>query len=180
MGEEELELASKMVKPVYASAYFNVSLDGIRYTLVFDYIDPAGYYRRVLGDEELRERELETVADNMQGFLDEEEILVNGERVRAEVVLADIGFRGEPGRVYILFIIDIACRLRRGANIYENRYEPEEFEYDYSAYWIFPRGSKIHEALLGGSTKVVGNVVVVHGSKGDISPGYERIRFDLR
>jgi len=180
MGEEELELASRMVKPIYASAYFYVSPDGIRYTLVFDYLDPGGYYRKVLGDEELRERELETIVGNMQGFLDKEEILVNGERVRAEVVLADIGFRGEPGRVYILFIIDIACRLKRGVNVYENSYEPEEFEYDYSAYWVFPHGVKIYEALLGGSTRVVGRVIVVSGFKGDLSPGYERIRFDLR
>ncbi|MEM4971138.1 MAG: hypothetical protein QXE01_07805 [Sulfolobales archaeon] len=180
MGEEELEIASKMVTPIYASAFFNVSLDGIRYVLIFDYIDPAGYYKRILSDKDLLKREVELVTSNMQSFLDEEEILINGGKVGAEILLADIGLRGEPSRAYISFIIEIRCRLKRGINIYENRYEREEFEYDYSAYWIFPRGSKIYEALLGGSVDIIGNIVVVKGSKGDISPGYERIRFEIR
>jgi hypothetical protein len=70
--------------------------------------------------------------------------------------------------------------LERGLNIYENRYEREEFEYDYAAYWIFPRGTKIYEAILGGSIYVIGNSIVVRGSRGDISPGYERIKFKIR
>lgn len=180
MGEEELEIASKMVSPVYASAFFNVSLDGIKYVLIFDYIDPAGYYKRILGDENLLKRELELVTNNMQSFLDEEEILINGEKASAEVLLTDIGLRGEPSRAYILFIIEIRSRLKKGINIYENKYEREVFGYDYTAYWIFPRGAKIYEAMLGGSVDIIENIVVVKGSKGDISPGYERIKFEIK
>jgi hypothetical protein len=180
MGEEELEIASKMVRPIYASAIFNVSLEGIRYSLTFDYVDPVGYYKKILENTDLFKKEIELVTSNMQGFLNEEDIVINGKKVSAEIILTDLGLRGEPNRAYILFIIEIKCRLERGLNIYENRYEREEFEYDYAAYWIFPRGTKIYEAILGGSIYVIGNSIVVRGSRGDISPGYERIKFKIR
>ncbi len=179
MGREELEIASGMVKPIYASAIFSVSRSGIAYTLIFDYIDPAGYYREILGDEGLKTEEIERLGSNMQRYLDEEEIIINGSPARAEVVYIDIGFRGGHDKPFILFLILIDAEIRRGVNVYENRYEPEVFEYDYSAYWIFPRSSRIMEVVMSGEIAIKNNIVIIRGSRGDIASGYEKIRFEV-
>lgn len=180
MGEEELEIASRMVKPIYASAIFNVSREGITYTLFFDYIDPAKYYDKILSEDRLKRIEIERLASNMQSFLDEEDTKINNTPARAEVVSVDIGFRGDRSRPFVTFIIFIDSEIRRGVNIYENRYEPDVFEYDYTAYWIFPRSSKIIEVVMGGEISIMGNVIVIRGSRGDAAPGYERIKFRVQ
>lgn len=180
MGEEELDIASRMVKPVYASAVFNVSKDGIFYVLIFDYIDPAGYYKRILSNDDLRRREVERLASNMQSFLDEEETTINGSPARPEVISIDIGFRGDQNRPFISFLITIDAEIRRGINVYENRYEPDIFEYDYTAYWIFPRSSRIIEVVMSGNVTVASNIIVIRGNSGDIASGYEKIKFEIR
>ncbi len=178
MDKEELEVASKMVKPIYASAVFKVSRSSIIYMLVFDYIDPAGYYKRVVSSEDLEREELEKLANNMQRFLDEEDTMINGSPTRPEVMHVDIGFRGDQGRPFVSFIIYIDAEIRRGVNVYENRYEPDVFEYDYTAYWVFPKYSKILEVIMGGNIAIANNIIVIRGSKGDIASGYEKIRFE--
>jgi len=179
MGEEELEIASRMVKPIHASSFFNVTSKGIYYSMIFDYMDPLGYYRRIYGDRYLLGEELERLRSNMQGFLDDEEIIINGTERKARVSHVSIGFRGDPGRPYIVFIVTIDAKIRRGLNTYENHYEQDVFEYDYIAYWIFPRGSRILEAFMGGSIAIEDNIMIIRGSRGDIAPGSEYIRFEL-
>ncbi|HWQ17385.1 MAG TPA: hypothetical protein VNL13_06105 [Sulfolobales archaeon] len=180
MGKEELEIASKMVKPIYAAAMFNVSRSGITYTLTFDYIDPMGYYREILGNEDLKREEIERLASNMQEYLDEEETTINGLPVRPEVIFTDIGFRGDLNRPFIVFLILIDAEVRRGVNVYENRYEPDIFEYDYSAYWVFPRSSRIIEVIIGGEVTIIDSIIIIRGSRGDTAPGYERIKFEIK
>lgn len=177
MGEEELRIASSAVKPYYASAYFRVSWGSIAYSMTFDYEDPLGYYDFVVQREDLLESELERLRANMQSFLDSEDVRVNGEPVRPEVVLVDIGFRGHPARPYIVFFIEMSVGLVRGMNTYENSYEPDVFEYDYSAYWFFPKSFRVVEADIDGLQSLGRSFIVVKGSRGDRAGGFERIRF---
>lgn len=179
MDKEELEIASRMVKPIHASAFFNITSKGIYYSMIFDYIDPLGYYRKIYDNRDLLAEEHERLRSNMQSFLDEEEIIINSIRRRARVSHVSIGFRGDPKRPYIIFIITIDARMRRGLNTYENHYEQDVFEYDYIAYWIFPRGSRILEVSMGGSIAIEDNILIIRGSRGDIAPGSEYIKFEL-
>ena len=178
-----LEEASKEVTPVYAHGLFFVGFGYIAYYLVFDYHDPLGYYEAVIRDPRLFEAEVGKLWANMQSFLDEEEVVVNGERVRPRVVMIDIGFRGSRRRPFIVFAIRFRAPVRPGRNVYENRYEPEVAEYDYAAYWIFPPGTKVLEVDMGGGGEewdVVGkNIVAIYGRKGRRTGGYERIVFDM-
>jgi len=178
-----LEEASREVTPVYAQGMFFVGLGYISYYLVFDYHDPLGYYDAVVRNPRLLEEEVNKLWANMQSFLDEEEVVVNGERVRPRVVMIDIGFRGTRKRPYIVFAIRFRAPVRPGRNVYENRYEPEVAEYDYVAYWIFPPGTKVVEVDMGGGGEewdVVGkNIVAIYGRKGRRTGGYEKIVFDM-
>lgn len=179
MDKEELEIASRMVKPIYASAFFNITSEGIHYIMIFDYMDPLEYYRKIHENRDLLVEELEKLRSNMQSFLDDEEIIINNIRRRARVSHVSIGFRGDPKRPYIIFIVNIDAKMRKGLNTYENHYERDVFEYDYIAYWIFPRGSRILEVSMGGDIAIEDNMLIIRGSRGDIAPGSEYIKFEL-
>lgn len=175
--------ASKQVRPLFAQGLFFVSLGYVAYYLVFYYYDPLGYYDAVLRDKRLFENEIARLHANMQGFLDEELVTVNGVRVRPRVVMIDVGFVESRKRPYILFTIRFRAPVRVGINVYENKYEPEVAEYDYAAYWVFPPGSRVLEVDMGSGDEewdVVGNnIVVIYGHQGKRTGGYERIAFEI-
>lgn len=181
--EDWLREASEAVAPVHGQGFFYVGLGYIAYYLVFDYVDPMGYYEAVLGDERLFEEEVNRLFYGMQELVDQEEVVVNGERVRPKVVIVDIGFRGRRDRVFIVFALRFRAPLRPGRNVYENRYEPEAIEYNYEAYWVFPPGSRILEVDMGPGSEdwdvVGGNVLAIYGRRGGRTGGYERIVFTL-
>jgi len=178
-----LEEASKEVTPVYGQGLFFVGLGYIAYYLIFDYYDPLGYYDTILRNEQLFNEEISKLWANMQSFLDEEEVIVNGVRVRPRIVMIDLGFRGSKKRPFIVFTIRFRAPIRIGKNVYENRYSSEVAEYDYVAYWIFPPGTKVLEVDMGKGDEewdVVGkNIVAIYGKKGKRTGGYEKIVFEI-
>jgi len=175
-----LEEASREVRPVYAQGLFFVGIGAISYYLVFDYHDPLGYYEAITSDRRLLEEEAAKLSYNMQRFLDEERVVVNGVRVRPRVSMVDIGFRSSRRRPYIVFAIRFRAPVRPGSNTYENWYEPEVPEYNYVAYWIFPPGARVREVVVGEEFDVVGgNVVAIYGRRGVKTSGYEKIVFEM-
>ncbi|BEP17761.1 hypothetical protein PYJP_11130 [Pyrofollis japonicus] len=183
MREEFLREASEAVTPVHGQGFFYVGYGYIAYYIVFDYVDPLGYYDAVLRDEKLFEEETAKLAYNMQELVDREEVMVNGERVRPRVVLVDIGFRGKKSQVFVVFGLRFRAPIRSGRNVYENRYEAEPIEYNYEAYWVFPPGSRIIEVDMGPGSEdwdiVDNNVVAIYGRRGGRTGGYEKIVFEL-
>ncbi len=183
VSREWLEEASEAVEPVHGQGFFYVGYRYISYYLVFDYVDPLGYYDVVLGDEKLFEEETAKLAYNMQELVDQEKVIVNGEKVRPRVVMVDIGRRGRRGRVFIVFALRFQAPLRPGVNVYENYYDVEDIDYDYEAYWVFPPGSRILEVDMGSGTEdwdvVGGNVLAIYGRRGGRTGGYEKIVFRL-
>lgn len=83
--------------------------------IIFDYLDKGQYYYKLLkrGGEGLS-REIATVWENMQRFMDEEIVRVNGERVRPVLHEVYIALRGSPTRPYITFIGSFPAPLRPG------------------------------------------------------------------
>ncbi len=149
--------------------------------LVFDYYDPGHYYMDLLNKPERFNEELERLTNNMQHYLDEEEIYINGRPSKPRVESTDLVFRGTPVRPSVVFTITFRGRLRRGRNVYEEYYEAETLEYDYEAYWLFPPGSKVLEVKVDTRYEVLkpGNRLVIWGRKGERVSGYEMIVFNL-
>ncbi len=179
--EEFLREASEQVRPVHAEGTFMVGYGVIMYYLLFEYYDPLGYYDAVVRDRRLLEEEVAKLHYNMQSFIDEEEVIVNGERVRPKVVLVDIAFRGRKTSPVVVFGIRIAAPVRVGRNVYENRYEPEVAEYDYVVYWMFPPSTRIVEVYMGGEEWEVTEtgVLAIYGRRGRRVSGYEKIVFEI-
>jgi hypothetical protein len=158
-----------------------VCLEGrIWYTIIFDYEDPEKEYYELLlrGGEDLR-RELKVLKENMQKFLNEEKMLINGEEVKATVRDVWIEVRGDPQRPSLVFLITIPFRLPgNGRMLYEDYYEEERAEYDYVVHWIFPSCIRILDYSMPGKIKISPGRLDVFVKKGTKIPGYESILFD--
>ncbi len=175
-----LERADEKVSPIHAQGFFYVGRD-ISYYIVFDYIDPEGYYKRVVSDRNLYHREIARLYSGMKDALREEEVLINGIRVEPVIRLIDIGFRGLPNRVFIVYGISLDVELKSGVNKYINKYAVETIEYNYEVYWIFPPNSKIINVDMGSYKWEIlkTNILAIYGKRGDKTPGYEEITFEL-
>ena len=148
--------------------------------IIFEYIDEEGIYEEILSDEDLRQEELKKIRRNMQAFLDEEIVKINGVEVRPMVFHVDIGLAGSINRPFIKYLIRFAGDFKEDLNIYENIYEPEEAEYNYSVIWVFPEGARIVDVDVG-VTYFVGpsNILRFYVRKGFKTSGVERISFVL-
>ena len=169
------------LEPISAVGFFAVSrrLEVVQIVL-FDYIDATGEYAKLMEDEEEAQRELRMLAANMQRFLDKEEVVINGQRVRPRVVGVDVGFKGSPEEVYIVFFIKFKGRPVQGDNYYENIYEDEVAEYPIAAYWVFPPRSRVKSVEMSGEVVILRpNILAVRIEEGERIHGYERIVFTL-
>ena len=168
--------------PIHAEGIFTMGIDGgVWEDLIFEYLDRDHYYRGLMRSRETLLNELRTVMSNMQGFLDEETIKINGETVRARVVDVSLGFRGSFDRPYLEFYIYFKGNLKRGVNKYEDYYEEEVAEYDYEIVWLFPPGFKILDYEFAGEGSIMGdgNILRLMVKKGLRVGNYESITFEV-
>ena len=182
MGLAGKRMSIDEVEPVHAYGLFTVSRRlEVSQIVVFEYIDVNRYYAALSENVERLDAELASLASNMQAYLDDEEVVINGDRVRPRVVGVSLGFRGEPEEPYLIFFIRFKGKPRRGVNYYENLYEAEISEYPYEVYWMFPPNSRVEEVECSGSSEVIGdNLVVIRVEEGEKITGYEKIVFRLR
>ncbi|MCC6020859.1 MAG: hypothetical protein LM577_05775 [Thermoproteaceae archaeon] len=170
------------VVPVYAQGFYVVNPGVVNMIIIFDYSDRARYYYRLLreGGERLS-REISTVWENMQRFMDGEVVRVNGQRVRPLIHDVYVGLRGSPTRPYIVFTGSFPAPLKDGENVYENVYEEEAAEYDYEAVWIFPQNAQIVDWHFSGAVETPEPYILrVSVKRGANVGGREYIKFVLK
>ncbi|MFW9834597.1 MAG: hypothetical protein ACFFEK_11415 [Candidatus Thorarchaeota archaeon] len=174
------EALSDLVEPVHADSFFSVSRTGeIHERLCYEYIDPEGYYNRVIRDESLLKKEVEKLAGNMQYFLDLERVEINGERVKSKVDYCDIFLKGPTEVVSVVYLIDFAGRFHEGKNKIETWLEEEEAPYDFEIIWRFPIGTNIKEIETTLDFEIYGDLVTLWALEGDEVGGYERMEFEI-
>lgn len=172
---------SKEVIPTSASCYFSVSRNGeFNQFLIYDYYDPRGYYAKLLNKPRRCREELRILCDNMQSFLDQEEVKVNGLRVYPQVVTAYLSHRGFMDSPYITWVITFKGKLKKGLNVFENTTEREVAEYDFEIVWQFPKRSRIVNVKVSTGSQVIGrSTLYVWARRGETVGGYEKIEFTL-
>ncbi|NHJ12856.1 MAG: hypothetical protein EAX95_04230 [Candidatus Thorarchaeota archaeon] len=174
------EFMSEMVEPVHADSFFSVSKSGeIHERLCYEYIDPEGYYRHVIRDDDLLRLEVEKLAANMQYFLDKERVEINGERVRSTVDYADIFLKGSSDVVSVLYLIDFGSAFEQRRNKIETWLEEEVAPYDFEIIWRFPIGTKVTEISTLLEHEIYEDIVTLWAFEGDDVGGYERMLFEL-
>ncbi|MGB9659969.1 MAG: hypothetical protein ACPLY9_05580 [Nitrososphaerales archaeon] len=170
------------VEPVHAHGFFWVSGEGIvNQTIIFDYYDDKGYYYSLLHKPDEYEKEMTKLFYSMQSFLHQEKILVNNVKSKPKVLTVSLDHRGFESLPCITFFIVFKSKIKVGSNRYENFYEKGIVEYDYEAYWVFPKRAKILEVESSIEYEIVAkNILIMRGRKGDKYSGYERIIFDIK
>jgi hypothetical protein len=171
---------SELVEPVHADSFFSVSRTGeVHERLCFEYLDPEGYYRRVLRNENLQRKEIENLVDNMQYFLDLERVEINSARVRSRVDYCDIFLKGTTEVISVVYLIDFTGKFQVGVNKIETWLEEEEAPYDFEIIWRFPVGTHIKEIETIMDFEIYGDLVTLWALEGEEVGGYERMEFDL-
>lgn len=171
---------SDMVQPIHAESFFSVSRSGeIHERLCYEYVDPDHYYQKVLQDEQSFRREIETLSNNLQYYLDKERVEINSRGVRSHVHYTDIFLKGESDVVAVVYLIDFSGQFAPKANRIETWLEEETAPYDFEIIWRFPLGTHdiAIESLL--DHEIYDSVVVLWALEGDNVGGYERMDFNL-
>lgn len=153
--------------PIYASGYFRVDyIDGLTSVIEYVYHDVDCYYYGIISNPEAMEREREILVGNFQTFLDEEDVYVNGHKVRGKCVHVEVTAPScSPAFVY--FYNRIGGKIKKGLNVYKNYYRGEESSYPYHFLWWFPEGTVIKRADFCGSNVAVENNLII----GRVKPG---------
>lgn len=173
---------SSEVTPVYALGLFFVRESGLfEQVIVFEYYDPTEEYKAIVADRKKLGEEKARLTRNMQYFLDQEDVRVNGKPAYPRVLDVEIGFRGDYKNPYITFFIAFTGEVKKGLNVYEDAYEPEVAEYSYRVYWVFPTKARAVKVDLGVSYTLLenGRVLAFSVEKGTKIRGYERIEFEI-
>ncbi len=170
----------EMVEPLHAESFFSVSITGeIHERLCFEYLDPDGYYKRVVNDDALLAKEIEKLVSNMQYFLDRERVEINHERVKSIVRYVDIFPKGMSEVVGVVYLIDFAGRFKQGLNKVETWLEEEVAPYDFEIIWRYPTGTRIHEIDTLLEYEIYDDFVLLWAYEGLQVGGYERMEFEL-
>lgn len=118
--------------------------------LTYEYEDrsPAlQYHHDVTRVHGFADRERATLARNLQGFLDDEINVVNGQR--AWPVVHQVGITFNRGRRFPSFSWQVSWQGpdagQGAAQAYEARVEPATLEYDVKSTYNFPAGSQVVE-----------------------------------
>jgi hypothetical protein len=170
------------VEPIHAHGFFWISREGIvNQTIIFDYYDDKGYYYSLLHKPDEYKKEMTKLFYSMQSFLDQEKILMNNVKCKPKVLTVSLDHRGFESLPCITFLITFMSRTKIGSNKYENFYEEGIVEYDYEAYWVFPKKTKILEVESSTEYEIVAkNILIMRARRGDKYSGYEKIVFDMR
>jgi hypothetical protein len=169
--------------PIYGLGLFLVRETGlIEQVIIFDYHDPLEEYKSIVTNKQKLEEEKSLLMKNMQFFLDQEEVKINGKQVYPRVVDVEIGFKSDYKYPYIVFFIMFIGELRKGVNIYEDKYEPDIAEYDYRVYWFFPLKARVINADLDVPYSLINNgrVLLFTVNKNTKIKGYEKIEFEMQ
>ncbi len=168
--------------PLYAMGFFTMHESGlVDQVIVFDYHDPSHYYWELSKKPGRLDREKRMLLENMQYYLDQEKVLINGEEAPPQVTHVEIGFRGRPELPYIIFLIEFRGELKKGMNSYVNIYEEETAEYDYIVAWLLPESARVIRAELGVpySIESGGRSLVFRVKRGTRVGGREAIYFKI-
>lgn len=171
---------SEMVEPIHADSMFSVSYSGeIHERLCYEYLDPEGYYRGVVRDDDLLRAEVVKLVDNMQHFLDRERVEINKQKVRSHVSYADIFLKGSSEVVSVVYLIDFATRFEPAINQIETWLEEEKAPYDFEILWRFPVGTEIIDIDTMLQYEIYEDLITLWAFEGEQVGGYERMKFKL-
>ncbi|MHA1729975.1 MAG: hypothetical protein ACTSWY_14795 [Promethearchaeota archaeon] len=168
--------------PIFASSIINISKScTFNQILTYDYFDEFGeYYKKIQSDYEFYLKEVKTIFNNMQSYMDRCINQINNKRVNPKVIQAEIAFKNERFPFYY-WVISFKGELKekQGLNVYKSVIDEEELEYNILSIYILEKPftpisveSNLHYEILKEK-----NIVKYYGNKGEIVGPIEILRF---
>lgn len=166
-------------RPLRAYSTFEVTSRQVRQEIWFSYDDPGENYhtREEVG---LLPELLAEIQDNMQYFIDQDLLYINGGQVNLDVKKCDLHYhRGRNTRPVLHFSVRSVTRYTLSAttpNVLELVAEEEVLDYPVEARWRFP--SKVLGVETAMRSKVSGCLVMLKAFQGELVGGEEWFEFD--
>ena len=164
------------IYPTHGIAYFLVTKEEINEILEFTYWDPHEHYTKiVLENPKKYDEEINILWKNMQRFLDEEIVKVNGITIKPKVTFVGIVPRGFKDVITISYHIQMKNYLKDGKNVFETKTNEEIAEYDFDIFWFFPEKTKVTSVISKLEYEWKENKLLLWARKGMHVGGYEKI-----
>ncbi|MFX0049712.1 MAG: hypothetical protein ACFFAJ_07790 [Candidatus Hodarchaeota archaeon] len=124
-------------EPIFAEAFFQINSHQIIHTLYFYYYDPSKVYFHLMNTGAIK-GELEEIQKNLQYFIDEDDLLVNKQKVRMIITKVMLEFKEKkPNFPFLIF--KITSQLTK---LHENKLneihlyaKPEKLPYSAISCW---------------------------------------------
>ncbi|UCG89666.1 MAG: hypothetical protein JSU57_04105 [Candidatus Heimdallarchaeota archaeon] len=168
-------------KPIFAEAYFKITPTQILQTLYFYYNDPSKNYFH-LQKTGASKGELETVQENLQYWIDQDDLFINNQNIRMIIQNTNLGFQeNNPLLPYLVFNI-----VSQPYKFYDQRVneihlyaKPEKLPYPAISCWKTLTGTII--SVESNSFSIVSHDKIhltFYLTKGELIGGDERIFID--
>jgi hypothetical protein len=177
------------LRPIHARSIIQISHRGehaidFSQVLEYMYVDTSennAYHASVVSDPAFVKAEMAVLEQNMQGFLDAEENIVNGNRVFPRVGSMFISFKNEHRYPAYTWLIAWQGMANPGGTCtYQATIEPATLDYPVESIYTLPPNARIVmvESSLPHDTPLK-NILVFRGRKGDKVQAVERISWIL-
>ena len=163
--------------PINARAKITVNVNILEEVIYFFYFDPEQNYSKIKQDVlHNHDDELLKIKKNMQGFLDEDLVFLNGKRLVLNITDIEINFAQDMRHPILVFEVQsYYFRLRSGVNKFELDGEQQIATYPITAEWEFP--GKIMFVSSQTRHQIHFNELVFSASPSEPFGGYEIITF---
>lgn len=167
-------------KPLKAISEITVTDTVLHQVINFYYHDPDEYYRSIkdiLTSEE-NSPEFEEIIENMQSYLDEDEVLVNSHEIFLDIIEAYISYPPQNSYFNPLLTFEIkssSYSLINGLNRIELYGDKQIAPYPINIKWTLP--GKVFTVNSESEKKLVGNKILFSTNQNDFIGGYELIEF---
>lgn len=169
------EIQDELPIKVYSKTIIRHS--SVHQTIMFYYNDPTEiYYSFIKAD--IKDQLLDEIAENMQSFINEDQLIINHEHIPLQIVSIDLKFnkkrRAEPIIIFKV-VNELMFNLLHGLNIIEMDSEVTVLDYPVESIWRFPGKVLNIESPL--RHKITGYNVIFTANQSETIGGFEKYLF---
>jgi hypothetical protein len=168
-------------EPIFAEAFFQITNHQINHSLYFYYYDPSKVYFHLMNTGAIG-GELEGIQKNLQLFIDEDDLLVNQQKISMIIIMTLLEFQKKrPEYPYLIFEIESQRYKFREKKLNEIHLYAKPEKLPYSAISCWETTGKIISVESNSSSILSHDKkrLVFYLSKGETIGGDERIFIQL-
>ncbi|MHA1989418.1 MAG: hypothetical protein ACW981_01985 [Candidatus Hodarchaeales archaeon] len=167
-------------RPINALSEITITDTKLFQVINFYYYDPDEIYKKIkenlINDD--HDSEFEIITENMQAYLDEDEVFINSNEIFLDIVNGYISYPHQQSFFNPLLTFEISSTpysLKDGKNIIELIGDVQITPYPINIKWNLP--GRVLKVTSETFMKITGNIIFFTSNKNDSIGGYELIEF---